>query len=357
MITRTQPQCQTENSDLTPLIPLSAGDSAWQPLLSAAAIPLEQLLGRLGLTVSDYHRVDGAIDTAPLSFPVRVPEPFIARMERGNINDPLLRQVLPLQAENHLAPGYIADPLEEADANVVPGLIHKYHGRALLIATRACAIHCRYCFRRHFAYQDNQPDRREWQQAFEYLTENTAIREVIFSGGDPLACSNARLNWFGQQLAAIPHISRLRIHSRLPVVLPQRVDQPLLQWLSSWDGQKVMVIHCNHARELDQSVADAIGRLKDIGVTVLNQTVLLKGVNDSPDALVELSERLYDCGAMPYYLHLLDPVQGAAHFAVSDARAQRLVGAASERLPGYLLPKLVRESAGQNSKTPLALIQ
>lgn len=365
MITRTSPACQTEIDDFN-RVPAGAEPDAdsddWRKLLSESTLPVEQLLAQLDIPAqaldgSAVASIDGRIDTAPLSFSVRAPAPFIQRMEKGNINDPLLRQVLPVLAEQQPMPGYSDDPLQEAQANVAPGLIHKYTSRALLIVSKACAINCRYCFRRNFPYQDNQPSRAQWRDALNYLREHAAINEIIFSGGDPLACSDRHLRWLGQQLAAIPHIRRLRIHSRLPVVLPQRVDTQLLQWLESWPGQKVMVIHSNHTNEIDQQVAQAVTKLRTAGVTVLNQTVLLKGVNDSAAALTALSERLFDVGVMPYYLHMLDPVAGAAHFAIDDKKARQIVGEAAALLPGFLLPKLVRELPNKNAKTLIAPIQ
>lgn len=347
MITRTSPSCQTENRDLAPV-----EQTSWQQLLSGSTISAAQLLKMLEIDASELAASQyGEVDFGSLDFPVRAPAPFIQRMKKGDIHDPLLQQVLPLLKEHDVSPGYSHDPLEEALSNVAPGLIHKYHGRALCIVSKACAIHCRYCFRRHFPYEDNLPGREQWSKALSYLEAQTDIREIIYSGGDPLASSDKHLAWLTERMADIPHIQRLRIHTRLPVVLPQRVDNHLLEWLNRWSGQKVIVIHSNHAQELDQSVKHAIDQLKSTGATVLNQTVLLKGINDSVEALVNLSEKLFDIGVLPYYLHLLDPVAGAGHFAIADARAKRLMGAVSAKLPGYLVPRLVREQAQRESKT------
>ena len=349
MITRTSPSCQTENTVIR-----LAEVKSWQQLLSDSTLTLAELLQKLDISADDFAAsIDGDPDISPQDFPIRAPAPFIDRMVKGDINDPLLRQVLPLVKEHDITPGYTADPLHEADFNNTPGLIHKYQSRALLIVTKACAIHCRYCFRRHFPYEDNQPSRAMWTEALNYLQQHTEINEVIYSGGDPLASSNGQLNWLSQKVAAIPHIKTLRIHTRLPVVLPQRIDTALLEILQQWPGKTVVVIHSNHANELDESVKIAIDKLKSVGVTVLNQTVLLKGINDSATALVELSERLFEIGVLPYYLHLLDTVSGAAHFAISDTQAKMIMGEVTARLPGYLVPKLVREEADKASKTPI----
>ena len=349
MITRTSPSCQTENTVIR-----LAEVKSWQQLLSDSTLTLAELLEKLDISPADFAAsIDCDPDISPQDFPIRAPAPFIDRMVKGDINDPLLRQVLPLVKEHDITPGYTADPLHEADFNNIPGLIHKYRSRALLIVTKACAIHCRYCFRRHFPYEDNQPSRAMWTEALDYLQQHPEINEVIYSGGDPLASSNSQLSWLNQQIAVIPHIKTLRIHTRLPVVLPQRIDPALLEILQQWPGKKVVVIHSNHANELDDSVKVAINKLKAIGVTVLNQTVLLKGINDSANALVELSERLFDIGVLPYYLHLLDAVSGAAHFAISDTQAKAIMGEVTARLPGYLVPRLVREEADKTSKTPI----
>lgn len=361
MITRTKPNCQTEIGDLQPL-----AQNDWRSILSNAKLTLAELLAKVEidplafahsastnrLSTNDNANLLAHDGSVP-DFPLRVPEPFIQRMVKGDINDPLLRQVLPMASEHDITPGYTSDPLQESSFNVAPGLIHKYRGRALFIVSKACAIHCRYCFRRHFPYEDNQPGKEEWATALSYIRQHRDINEIIYSGGDPLASGDKHLAWLSAQIADIPHIQRLRIHTRLPVVLPQRVDQALLDWLNDWHGQKVVVIHSNHANELNDDVKMAIDRLKSTGATVLNQTVLLKGINDSVPALKQLSEKLFAMGVMPYYLHLLDPVAGAAHFDVSDARAKRLIGAVSAELPGYLVPKLVREQAHKSCKTPL----
>ena len=344
MIPRIEPHCQIENH-------CDAPRRAWQELLSTAPRSTASLLKSLDLTDSAHATLASDSD-----FPLRVPQPFVDRMQKGDPNDPLLLQVLPRWEEQQAAPGYSRDPLQEQQFNVAPGLIHKYHGRALLITAKACAIHCRYCFRRHFPYEDNQPSREQWQGALDYLANDSSISEVIYSGGDPLAAGDRQLAWLSEQIAAIPHIVRLRIHSRLPIVLPQRIDDALLDWLQRWPGEKVMVVHSNHPNELDDSVATALEKLSRIGVTLLNQTVLLKGINDDEKILAELSEKLFGMGVMPYYLHVLDAVAGAAHFDISDDRAQRIAGEISARLPGYLVPRLVRENPNCSAKTPLTPI-
>lgn len=286
-------------------------------------------------------------------FPVRVPLAYLSRIRCGDPDDPLLRQVLPLSAESDAVQGFVDDPLEERDHTPKPGLIHKYFGRALLIASPTCAINCRYCFRRHFPYADNAPSMREWDQTLAYLRDDDSIHEAILSGGDPLASPDRRLTALVERLEAIPHLKRLRIHSRLPVVIPDRVDDALLEWLDKTRLQTVMVLHINHAQEIDAAVVAACARLKAAGVTLLNQSVLLRGINDDVETLADLSERLFEAGVLPYYLHVLDPVAGAAHFDVPDAEARELVEALRPRLAGFLMPRLVREIPGEASKTPL----
>lgn len=295
------------------------------------------------------------ISAALGQFPLRVPRHFVGKMRPGDWRDPLLLQVLPQKAENDPQPGFVDDPLGERHANPVPGLIHKYHGRVLMITTPACAVHCRYCFRRNFPYQDNNPSRAHWQQALDYISARPDIGEVILSGGDPLSASDDYLADLIARIAAIPHVHTIRLHSRLPVVLPARVTDSLLQVLTQHRMQTVLVIHSNHPNELDQDTATALQNLRRAGITLLNQSVLLKGINDDADTLATLSERLFQCHTLPYYLHLLDKVRGAGHFECSQQRAQQLRGSLLARLPGYLVPRLVREEAGASSKTPIAI--
>jgi EF-P beta-lysylation protein EpmB len=274
-------------------------------------------------------------------------------MARGDPEDPLLHQVLPVKDETSDVPGYGADPVGDLDSLTCPGLLHKYHGRVLIITTAACGVHCRYCFRRHFPYNDNTPRGDEWQQAVQYIAADPSIREVILSGGDPLSLGNSRLYVMLEDLNKIAHLRRLRIHTRLPVIIPSRINQGLLQVLSGNPLQTVIVIHANHANELDENVHLAIGKLSDIGILILNQSVLLRGVNDSIQAQVDLAEGLFSTGVTPYYLHLLDKVRGAAHFDVSLHAARVIYEGMRRQLPGYLLPRLVTDNAGSTAKTPV----
>lgn len=306
-----------------------------------------ELLRLLGLPADAVALRDGA---AP--FPLRVPRAYVARMRRGDRDDPLLRQVLPLAAEDAPVPGYGMDAVGDLDARAATGVLHKYDGRALLVATGSCAVHCRYCFRRHYPYDEDTAARNGWRDAIDWLRGNAGVSELILSGGDPWSLATHKLAELTAGLGDIPHLRRLRVHTRLPVVLPARVDEELLAWVRSLPVPLVVVVHANHAAELDADVDAALARLRDAGATLLNQSVLLRGVNDDADALVALSERLIDAGVLPYYLHLLDRVAGTAHFAVDDARGRSLVQEMRERLPGYLVPQLVREVPGAASKTP-----
>ncbi|MEB8291153.1 EF-P beta-lysylation protein EpmB [Klebsiella michiganensis] len=287
-------------------------------------------------------------------FALRVPRAFIARMEPGNPNDPLLRQVLTSQEEFINAPGFSTDPLEEQHS-VVPGLLHKYSNRALLLVKGGCAVNCRYCFRRHFPYAENQGNKRNWQHALEYISAHPQLDEIIFSGGDPLMAKDHELDWLLTQLEAIPHIKRLRIHSRLPVVIPARITDTLVARISASSLQVLLVNHVNHANEIDAAFRASMKKLRMAGVTLLNQSVLLRGVNDNANTLANLSNALFDAGVMPYYLHVLDKVQGAAHFMVSDEEARAIVRELLTLVSGYLVPKLAREIGGEPSKTPLDL--
>lgn len=322
---------------------------SWQSLLSRSITDPEQLLRRLEL---DPALLAGARAGAA-DFPLRVPEPFIERMHKSDPNDPLLRQVLPLGEELLEHPDYVLDPLGEQHTNTRAGIIHKYHGRLLLIVSGGCAVNCRYCFRRHFPYGDNNLSTEQWQQALDYIRGDQSISEVIYSGGDPLAASDKRLAWLTREIAAIPHVRRLRVHTRLPVVIPQRVTSELIDALCGTRLPVVMVLHSNHANEFDAALGNAVLRLRQAGITLLNQTVLLRGVNDSLETLISLSETLGDHGILPYYLHVLDHVKGAQHFHVDDGAAMGLAAEMLARLPGFLVPRLVREVAGETSKTPL----
>lgn len=321
----------------------------WQSILAQAVRQPLELLRQLELQDSPL----AAELDAHSQFPMLVPQPFIERMRKGDPADPLLRQVLPLGAESLPASGFSLDPLSEQAANVLPGLIHKYHGRVLLLAATGCAVNCRYCFRRHFPYADNRVGRKQWQPALNYIAADSSISEVILSGGDPLLLSDAQLGELLEQVASIEHVQRLRIHSRLPVVIPQRLTDGLRDVLAGTRLQCSLVLHVNHGRELSDLHLSALAQLRASGVCLLNQSVLLAGVNDSVEVLRALSERLFAFGVLPYYLHLLDAVLGAQHFAVSQERALAIYRQLHGCLPGYLLPRLARELAGEPGKTLL----
>ncbi|MDE1461304.1 EF-P beta-lysylation protein EpmB [Spartinivicinus poritis] len=323
--------------------------SRWQQILSSVVTDADELFHLLRLNPAEAPSHLEAVK----QFPLRVPIPFINRIEPGNWNDPLLQQVLPIAQELAPQPGFTADPLGEQDKNVAKGIIHKYQGRLLLIVGTSCAVNCRYCFRRHFPYEDNRPNTQQWQSALEYITNDTSISEVIFSGGDPLAVNDKRLAWLVESIAAIPHVTRLRIHSRLPIMIPQRITDEMLSWFTQTRLKPVMVIHCNHPNEIDQDVCAALHKLRDHNVTLLNQAVLLKGINDQLETQIQLSETLFQQGVLPYYLFLLDRVFGAAHFEVSEREAKQLVGEMLKQCPGYLVPKLAREQAGAPTKLPI----
>ena len=321
----------------------------WQQELARAITEPAELLRELVLDLALLP----AARAAAARFPLRVPRGFVARMRQGDPDDPLLRQVLPLAAELSPVPGFVADPVDDQAARAAPGVLHKYHGRVLLIATGACAIHCRYCFRREFPYSENHAGGDSWRPALNYLSQDRSLREVILSGGDPLSLSDRRLGALLAELERIPHLERLRIHSRQPIVLPERVDDGLLDLLARTRLRPILVIHANHPREIDETVRRVLERLAGIGVTLLNQSVLLRGVNDTVPTLVELSEVLFTARVLPYYLHLLDRVQGAAHYEVNETEASTIMEVLRQRLPGYLVPRLVREQPGQLAKTPL----
>jgi EF-P beta-lysylation protein EpmB len=322
----------------------------WQSQLRDVITCASQLLRTLGLTAGDV----GFSEQACRDFALKVPRAFVQRMRHGDPRDPLLLQVLASELELHEIAGYSNDPVGETGVAIPqPGIIHKYHGRALLIVSGGCAINCRYCFRRHFPYADNQNSRQQWSEALGYIRTDASIEEVILSGGDPLVAMDKQLRELVAQIAQIPHVRRLRIHSRVPVVIPRRVNSSLLEAITHPNLQTVMVIHCNHANEIDQSVASAMSALRERDISVLNQAVLLAGVNDSAEALRKLSESLFAAGVLPYYLHLLDKVQGAAHFDVPEQRALLLMDEIAATLPGYMVPKLVREVAGARAKTPV----
>lgn len=331
---------------ITSATAMPAGD--WRQLWREAVTDASELLALL-----DLPQLAAKLPPSDAGFALRVPRGFAARMRHGDPHDPLLLQVLPQLAELDEAPGFVADAVGDLAAREARGVLHKYHGRALLIASGSCAINCRYCFRRHFPYAEEMAAAGQWRQALEHVRQDASISELILSGGDPLALSTAKLEELSRGLADIPHVTRLRIHTRLPVVLPERIDAAFTHWLASLPLQKVVVLHANHANEFDAQVDAACARLREAGATLLNQSVLLQEINDTADTLVALSERLFAAGVLPYYLHQLDHVQGAAHFEVDDARAMALLDALRARLPGYLVPKLVREMGGDPAKRPL----
>jgi len=320
----------------------------WQTLLGQAITDPEELLQALHLPLS---LLPAALQ-AGSGFRLRVPRGFVARMRPGDPDDPLLRQILPLAEELVVTPGYSSDPLAELEAMPTPGVLHKYQKRVLLTMTGACAVHCRYCFRRHYPYSDANPT-RTYQQTLDYLRRQEDVSEVILSGGDPLTLSDRRLADLVTELETIPQLQRLRIHSRVPVVLPERINPELLAWMEKTRLQLVLVIHSNHANEIDADVAAAMQELHTAGITLLNQSVLLRGINDQAATLADLSEKLFAAHVLPYYLHQLDPVLGAAHFSVDDHKARALMEEVRNSLPGYLVPQLVREEPGHPSKSPI----
>ena len=337
---------------MIPLITTLWQTESWQRQMQQMIRDPEQLFSRLNLDISTRPDLAAALS----QFPLRVTDAFIAKMQPGNWSDPLLLQVLPQAQETGPQPDFVDDPLAELDANPVPGLIHKYHGRVLLITSPACAIHCRYCFRRNFPYSDNKPSQKDWQQALDYIAVHPEIHEVILSGGDPLVVSDDYLDRLISRIAKIPHVETLRIHTRLPLVLPARITPELLTVLSKHRLRTVMVIHCNHPNELDQASADALQALSAAKIYLLNQTVLLKDVNDNSETLINLSRRLFATGVMPYYLHMLDKVRGASHFDLDETNAKAIMAEVLAGLPGYLVPRLVREDPHASSKRPLALL-
>ncbi|MFI2811895.1 MULTISPECIES: EF-P beta-lysylation protein EpmB [Microbulbifer] len=327
----------------------AASGRRWQEEMTDLVTDPAELVKLLGL---DPEQLPAALRAAD-GFALRVPRPYLRRMRPGDPRDPLLLQVLPGAPELEPAAGFTSDPLAEAQANPVPGVVHKYRGRLLLIAAGQCAINCRYCFRREFPYSDNHLTRSQWQGALDYIRAQDELREVILSGGDPLVLNDRQLARLVEELAAVPHLDKLRLHTRLPVVAPSRVTDELVTWLTGSRLRPVLVLHCNHAREIDDEVRAALRKLRAAGVTLLNQAVLLRGVNDSVAALSALGEALFASGVLPYYLHQLDRVRGAAHFEVDDGTARDLVRGLRESLPGYLVPRLVREIPGERSKTPI----
>jgi EF-P beta-lysylation protein EpmB len=328
---------------------LSPPSRDWRELWRESITDARELLAAVGLA----HRAD-LLPADDAGFPLRVPRGFVARMRQGDPGDPLLLQVLPRAAEHETRPGYAVDAVGDMASRAGHGVLHKYDGRALLIASGSCAVNCRYCFRRHFPYAEEIAAAAQWRDALAHVRADTSIREIILSGGDPLSLATHKLEELTRGLADLPHVIRLRIHTRLPVVLPERVDDAFTAWLAALPLQKVVVLHANHANEFDDGVDAACARLRAAGATLLNQAVLLRGVNDDVKALAALGERAFAAGVLPYYLHQLDKVQGAAHYEVDDDRALWLMEALRARLPGFLVPRLVRELQGDPAKRPIA---
>ena len=333
--------------------PWSTGD--WRGDLAHAVTDVDDLLGLLGLT---YDAVDlgPEAEEAACNFRLRVPRAFVESMIQGDPLDPLLRQVLPTNREMQVVPGFDSDPVGESAASAAGGMLHKYRGRALLVVTGACAVHCRYCFRRHYPYGEGTVRGLGLEQALAALEADRSITEVILSGGDPLSLSDGPLNDLCDAVEAVSHIRRLRWHTRTAVVLPSRVDNSLLGVIAQRRKPLTIVVHVNHAQELSEDVRIACRAMAEAGTTLLNQAVLLAGVNDNVESQVALSEALFECRVLPYYLHLLDKVAGAAHFDVDEERARTLMAEVSTRLPGYLVPRLVREVEGARSKVVVSPI-
>ena len=329
---------------------MRVGQKSWKRILKEAIRdPVE--LCRLMQLPSEYV---AAAEKASSLFSVFVPHGYLAKMRVGDPDDPLLRQVLPQFEELCGDVGFTPDPVGDLAAALVPGLLQKYHGRVLMVTTGACAIHCRYCFRRHFPYSDTPRSIDEWQPALDRIASDPSIEEVLLSGGDPLTLVDELLAELAERLSELPHVRRLRIHTRLPIVIPERVTGELLAWLRATRLTPVMVVHANHPDELDSAVGRALAQLVDAGIPVLNQAVLLRGVNDDLATLTELCRRLVDHRVQPYYLHQLDRVSGAAHFEVPLSQGVRLMEGLRAKLPGYAVPQFVQEKEGQSYKVPLA---
>jgi EF-P beta-lysylation protein EpmB len=349
------PPADPENSEPACVLRAEPRYRSWHEAVKDAVRDREELLRLVGLgrLLELPDEVARKATQAARDFPVFAPRGYIARMRQGDKCDPLLRQVLPLEDELRPAAGYGLDPVDDRAATQSPGLLHKYDSRVLMVTTGACAVHCRYCFRRHFPYQESPKSLADWLPAIAKIEHDQSLREVILSGGDPLMLVDRQLAELAERLATIPHLRRLRVHTRLPIMIPERVTGELLGWLRGTRLTPIMVIHANHAQELSDPVANALAKLADAGIPLLNQAVLLRGINDDAQALVELSERLIDLRVMPYYLHQLDRVMGAAHFAVPVERGRQLIAEMRARLPGYAVPRYVAEVAGETSKRVL----
>lgn len=338
-----------KQSPATAVVIKKKGPDKWQQILANGISSPAELMARLQLKPEDLK--DGVDANSP--FRMRVPEPFVSRMQKGNSEDPLLLQVLAMNSERVQADGFARDPLAEKEQMVAKGVLHKYPGRVLLAVTGACAVHCRYCFRRHFPYAEAVPGRHSWQMALDYIGKTQAIREVILSGGDPLMLKDAVLGDLIRALSRISHVETLRIHTRLPIVVPQRVTRALLDTLAIWPRTTVLAVHANHPAEIDSAVHKGLERLADSVDWLLNQSVLLANINDDSAVLTELSRRLFAAKTLPYYLHALDKVTGAAHFEVPVSTGRAIMKSLREQLPGYLVPAFVTEVPHTLSKQPL----
>lgn len=322
---------------------LDSDEAAWQAILRSSVRSVKELQHILGLEDRQLDWVENS------EFPLQIPRPFIERMEQGNPLDPLLLQVAPSRQELNSSKGYTADPLQEIDFLLHGGVVKKYANRALVITTQACPVHCRYCFRRHFDYSSNQL--ADIQTTLDVLASDATILEVILSGGDPLTLSTSKLATFVQQLENLSHVKILRIHTRFPVMIPQRITPALVEILMHTRLKVVVVVHINHPNEVDEGVRQAIQSLRNAQIDVFNQSVLLKGVNDSVPILSRLMYRVFEIGVVPYYLHLFDPVAGAHHYDTSETTALALWKKLQAQLPGYLVPRLVREEPYEPAKT------
>lgn len=354
------PHAFLANSDALS-VPNPSQHASWQKEMAQAVRSGDELLRRLGLNPEELS-TQQMLQTAGIQFPdqdtlrrfpVLVPENFLARMTPRDLHDPLLRQVLPLGDESRVVDGFVHDAVGDLDARRTPGVLQKYAGRVLLIATSACAIHCRYCFRRDYPYSEVPRRLQDWQPALDEIASDASITEVIFSGGDPLMLNDSRLQVLCSAIDQIPHVERIRFHTRLPIVLPSRVTQELRALLTGLRAQPIMVVHANHGNELVGDCVPALQSLVRSGIPVLNQAVLLAGINDTLDALETLCRRLINIGVMPYYLHQLDRVSGTAHFEADRAKGQQLIQQLAARLPGYAVPRFVQEIAGEPNKTAL----
>jgi EF-P beta-lysylation protein EpmB len=323
-------------------------DASWQAAMRDAVRDPAELCRLLELPPEIAE-----VGTGDHEFSCFAPRGYVARMKVGDPRDPLLRQVLPLPEEGDAVSGFTTDPVDDTAATLRPGLLQKYTGRVLLVTTGTCAVHCRYCFRRHFPYVETPKSSTAWDEPLAAIAADDTIHEVILSGGDPLTLGDDRLAELSARIARIPHVRRLRIHTRLPIVIPERVTDPLIDWLTDSRLTPIVVIHANHAQELTGNAPAAIAALAGAGIPLLNQAVLLRGVNDSLDAQAELCERLVDLRVLPYYLHQLDRVAGAAHFEVPITVGQRIIAGLRERLPGYAVPRYVQEAPHALSKLPL----